>query len=721
MRATSQRLLRAAFVCAVSLCFGLTGCVTVPPVDGQAREDLASHVQFLAQPALRGRKPGTFGSANARRYIEKRFEAYGLVPWRGEKKYELSFRAGKNVVGVLPGSDPALATEIVLVSAHYDHLGRDAKGNICPGAADNASGVAALLETAGQMIVSENRPKRTVVFVAFDSEEQMLLGSFAFSGREDVKRANIVAVVNIDMLGRDFLDVVRNTVFVTGTEQYPALREQICAFGTNSGIRVLTIGTDLVGPRSDHVAFETRDIPCLFFSCGTYGDYHKPSDIAEKLNYADLKAATRVIQHTVKAIANSQRTPEAVVNDPDLHELRTLNTVLSEINGNFEAAGIKQKDLEAVKKLHTTVEQLLTNGGYNRQTKEELAVETAGVLSPYLLPVHELETTLSPEQQQQTRLLMQYLQLFYLSYRVEFINASRELVQSILKQGIGLFRSVPTVTHEIYDIAADDISLSKTGSDSYALHVLVGHVILKMHRPALWRMQPGGVEIIMSFNPFDCEGTREQLADACLLRLRAYQTNELRSEKIKRVLQVVTGNASGRTYQQLIDERLDRGSFTNETDWILSCIIGTNHHLSWVALDVARDIKDSRITTAACQIVTNRSLRADVRAVAINRLTRKNRPALLALCEVLDDTTPTYRFQDLTAFEEGNPFAERAVIKILRRFFEQQEASNPPKSISDLAHQALKTVAKKDFGKDAARWRKWIQSPIERAVEAPAG
>src|SRR6266853_1723591 len=123
------------------------------------REQLIAHVRFLSQPALKGRKPGTIGSRFARHYIERRFEAYGLVPWTKGKGYELSFGYGKNVVALLPGSDPNLANEIVLVSAHYDHLGRDGKGRICPGAADNASGVAALLETARQLSSRQPRPK----------------------------------------------------------------------------------------------------------------------------------------------------------------------------------------------------------------------------------------------------------------------------------------------------------------------------------------------------------------------------------------------------------------------------------------------------------------------------------------------------------------------------------------------------------------------------------
>ena len=138
----------------VLLCLlvSLTGCVSVPQekltlsID---KQELSDHVHFLAQPALKGRKPKTWGSATARRYLKTRFKAYGLVPWPGAKGYEQPFGFGTNVIGVLPGTDPNLANEIVILAAHYDHLGNDKRG-IYNGACDNASGVATLLEIAEQ-------------------------------------------------------------------------------------------------------------------------------------------------------------------------------------------------------------------------------------------------------------------------------------------------------------------------------------------------------------------------------------------------------------------------------------------------------------------------------------------------------------------------------------------------------------------------------------------
>src|SRR5690606_36880543 len=107
----------------------------------------------------------------ARTYISDHFTSLGLVPWGAAEGFEQSVLMGTNVVGVLPGDDPALKDEIVLISAHYDHLG---KGHL--GAADNAAGVATLLELASRLATAPEPPKRSIAFAAFDCEERGLWG-----------------------------------------------------------------------------------------------------------------------------------------------------------------------------------------------------------------------------------------------------------------------------------------------------------------------------------------------------------------------------------------------------------------------------------------------------------------------------------------------------------------------------------------------------------------
>ncbi|NQV32261.1 MAG: M28 family peptidase, partial [Phycisphaeraceae bacterium] len=245
--------------CGLWVCLMLagSGCVSMPAVELSpeiASEELSDHVHFLAQPRLKGRKPLSRGSALSRRYMSQQFEALGLAPWEASEGFVQPFVLGTNVVGVLPGSDPNLAQEIVILSAHYDHLGRTKEG-LCLGAADNAAGVAALLEIAESLVLKDSKPKRSICFAAFDQEENGLLGAFAFSCRDDFDPNRIAGVVNIDLLGRSGFEALENHLFLSGTEDYREIRRQIQAAAATADITILPAGTDIVGPRADHVAF----------------------------------------------------------------------------------------------------------------------------------------------------------------------------------------------------------------------------------------------------------------------------------------------------------------------------------------------------------------------------------------------------------------------------------------------------------------------------------
>lgn len=115
------------------LCVTLfSGCVSVSfevlseQIESQ---ELSDHVHFLSQPALKGRKSRSWGSATARKYITNKFQEYGLKPWAQTQGYEQAFGLGTNIVGILPGADPNLADEIVILTAHYDHLGKGKNGS----------------------------------------------------------------------------------------------------------------------------------------------------------------------------------------------------------------------------------------------------------------------------------------------------------------------------------------------------------------------------------------------------------------------------------------------------------------------------------------------------------------------------------------------------------------------------------------------------------------
>ncbi len=185
-----------------------------------------------------------------------------------------------NVIGRIPGRDPELADRVIVVGAHYDHLGLGGPGSLAPdvvephnGADDNASGTSLLLGLARYFARHpEDRPARTLVFVAFSAEEMGLLGSEYFVDHPPIPLDRVTAMVNFDMVGR--LRHEKLQVFGTGTaKEFPALLDSLAA---ESPLTLTYIG-DGYGP-SDQTSFYAKGIPVLHLFTGTHSQYHRPED-----------------------------------------------------------------------------------------------------------------------------------------------------------------------------------------------------------------------------------------------------------------------------------------------------------------------------------------------------------------------------------------------------------------------------------------------------------
>jgi len=215
-----------------------------------------------------------------------------------------------NVIGLLKGSDPKLSEEFVVVGAHYDHVGVDARGRIACGADDNASGVAALLEIAEALATAGTR--RSAIFCAFAGEEDGLLGSKAFCGDLPVPKDRIVAMINLDMIGRGDA----GEVAVLGIPQNPALEKVIGRARKlkPSGLRevVMRQGEELF-QRSDHFSFHEIGIPCLFFFEGLpidkNADYHTWRDTVDKLDTDKMLNTTRLVYNTTWILTDDDERP----------------------------------------------------------------------------------------------------------------------------------------------------------------------------------------------------------------------------------------------------------------------------------------------------------------------------------------------------------------------------------------------------------------------------
>ena len=219
--------------------------------------------------------------------------------------------AMRNVLAMLSGADPVLESEVVVVGAHYDHIGmRRRRLNDPPdanlvynGADDNASGTAGVMAVAKAMADSGYRPRRTIVFAFFDSEEIGLLGSQYFVTNPTVPHESIVAMINLDMIGRSRDRSVR----VGGVGSADGFREIVAAANGPIGMNVQYVQSAF-GP-SDHLSFARREIPVLFFNTGMHADLHQVTDEIDKINAEGALDAARVVCGTLATLADIDSRP----------------------------------------------------------------------------------------------------------------------------------------------------------------------------------------------------------------------------------------------------------------------------------------------------------------------------------------------------------------------------------------------------------------------------
>jgi Zn-dependent M28 family amino/carboxypeptidase len=217
-----------------------------------------------------------------------------------------------NVVATLPGADAALAKEWVVLGAHYDHIGVDQRGRIGVGADDNASGVAALLEAAEALALA--RPARSILICAFSGEEDGLLGSRALAKALPMPQTAIVAMLNLDMIGRGD----PKEVAVIGLVQNPDLEDVLLRARKleRSGIErfVLRQGEELF-QRSDHYSFHQLGVPVLFFFEGLpiekNGDYHTWRDVPARLDWPKILHTSRIVYGTAWLLSTDPSRPPA--------------------------------------------------------------------------------------------------------------------------------------------------------------------------------------------------------------------------------------------------------------------------------------------------------------------------------------------------------------------------------------------------------------------------
>lgn len=293
----------------------------LPPRFSQER--MLEEVRALAAPALAGRGFGSSGLEQAAARIAAAFAQAGLQPGGdapGSWFQSFAARGGdppreailKNVVGVIPGSRSGLERELLVIGAHYDHLGEGDpgslpanRGRVHPGADDNASGVAVLLELA-RTLWKQEHPARTVVFVAFAGEEAGRLGSAHFVAAPTYAPSRTLAMVNLDAVGR----LEGRKALVLGGSSAPEWVHIFRGAGYLAGVETALAGEEL--DASDDVSFRRAGVPAVQIFGGPSPDYHRPTDTAEKIDGAGLEKIAALAAEVVGYLAS----PEARLSNP---------------------------------------------------------------------------------------------------------------------------------------------------------------------------------------------------------------------------------------------------------------------------------------------------------------------------------------------------------------------------------------------------------------------
>jgi Zn-dependent M28 family amino/carboxypeptidase len=291
----SAFLLSSFSVCALSF----TSCaqdVYQQPKLTQALKD----VEILAADSLGGRLPNTPGHAKAQQYLLQRFRSIGLKPVGAQYQHAFTFtqrntttaQPGMNLVGMIQGK----SDKVIVVSAHYDHVGTR-NGKVFNGADDDASGIGAILALATHF--QKQKPQHTLVFVAFDAEEQGLQGSKAFVANLPFAKERILLDVNLDMVSIS----EKNELYASGTYHYPAFKPLLEQVKVPEGLNLRfghdrpEQGHDDWTKQSDHGSFHAAQIPFIYFGVEDHPHYHQETDEFKNIHQAFyLKAVETILQ-----------------------------------------------------------------------------------------------------------------------------------------------------------------------------------------------------------------------------------------------------------------------------------------------------------------------------------------------------------------------------------------------------------------------------------------
>lgn len=287
-------------------------------------DELKTHLYIVASDEMQGRDTGSEGQKKAGKYLIEQYKKMGVsypktmssfyqtVPKEALKSRRGDLPESENILAFIEGTEKP--NEIIVISAHYDHVGMK-DGVIYNGADDDGSGTVALLEMAEAFQLAKKSgkgPKRSVLFLHVTGEEHGLLGSKYYSENPIFPLENTVVNLNVDMIGRcDAENCGKNYVYVIGSEMLSSelkkINENANAVNTKLELNYKyddPNDTQRLYYRSDHYNFAKHNIPVAFYFDGIHEDYHKPTDDADKIDYSALQKRTQLIFATAWELAN---------------------------------------------------------------------------------------------------------------------------------------------------------------------------------------------------------------------------------------------------------------------------------------------------------------------------------------------------------------------------------------------------------------------------------
>jgi aminopeptidase YwaD len=266
---------------------------------------LARHVEILASDSLSGRGCRTPEKQMSVDYITGEFIKAGFAPLDGSYIHTFILGGeieGKNIAGLIEGSDPGLKNEYIVIGAHYDHLGwkmKDSVKVVYNGADDNASGVATIIEVGKQLMALKSELKRSVIIIAFDGEESGLLGSTAFANDTIIDISKVKVMFSFDMVG---MYSTNHGINMYGLKSIQGGENFIAEAVTGESVKIK--GTkNIIENRTDTWSFGVKNIPAVYVSTGLDSPYHKPEDDSDLLDYQGMAEVVNAMTAVVKILA----------------------------------------------------------------------------------------------------------------------------------------------------------------------------------------------------------------------------------------------------------------------------------------------------------------------------------------------------------------------------------------------------------------------------------